>query len=169
MENFKVIDEFPGYSISKSGIVINNKSGRCLKHIKDKGGYSVIGLRKDNKAYYRCVSRMVALTFIPNPDNKPQVNHKNGDKDNNNDWNLEWSTSLENIHHAINIGLRKHPDQGGVKRVPIQVFLAGTNELIAEYPSIRGAARSLAIHKNNIHNVLNGLCKESFGLTFKLI
>lgn len=51
------------------------------------------------------IHRMVAIAFVPNPNNLPEVNHKDGNKLNNNDWNLEWSTKVHNIQHAKDLGL----------------------------------------------------------------
>ncbi len=69
--------------------------------------YLAVGMYKDGKFNSKSIHRLVAIHFVPNPDNKPEVNHKDGDKFNNNYWNLEWNTSLENVTHAIKNRLRK--------------------------------------------------------------
>lgn len=51
------------------------------------------------------INRLVAKAFIPNPYRRKEVNHKDGDKENNNDWNLEWTTHKQNMHHAIKNGI----------------------------------------------------------------
>lgn len=79
------------------------------RHIKSKpmktydsiGGYKFISLRKDGKYYQRYVHRLVAQTFIDNPENKPEVNHKDRNKHNNCVDNLEWVTSKENSQHLL--------------------------------------------------------------------
>ncbi len=68
-------------------------------------GYRITTLRRDNKKKDIRIHVLVANAFIPNPQNKPNVNHIDGDKGNNNACNLEWVTQKENIHHAIRIGL----------------------------------------------------------------
>lgn len=66
-----------------------------------------------NGRYRNCsIHRLVATAFIPNPDNLPQVNHKDTDKQNNYDWNLEWNSQKENINHAIKTGVMKVPGKG---------------------------------------------------------
>lgn len=70
------------------------------------GGYYFVQLSDiNNKKFRECVHRIVARTFIPNPNNKPQVNHIDGDKLNNRLENLEWVTQSENMQHAYDIGL----------------------------------------------------------------
>lgn len=75
----------------------------CVPTITDTSGYASVRLPDKN----HLVHRLVAEAFIPNPDDKPQVNHKDGNKRNNNVWNLEWVTHKENIEHAKESGLLK--------------------------------------------------------------
>lgn len=110
------------YSVSDLGQVYSMPkkwvSGKgCVREIKkpvkmsmsfDNSGYRVVGLRKgDNLKQYK-VHRLVAIAFIPNPLNKPCVNHIDGDKGNNKLENLEWVTVKENGTHAKNTGLYNH-------------------------------------------------------------
>jgi hypothetical protein len=105
MEIWKNIKEFEGvYMVSSFGNLKSfkkDKNGRVLKNTNKKGGYFSIVLQyKDNVRYCR-MHRLVAEAFIPNPCNKKQVNHIDGNKQNNNVLNLEWATPKENIQHAI--------------------------------------------------------------------
>ena len=95
-----------GYVISTS---YNGKEGdvRFLKHNHDADGYCIITLNHHGKKYTRKIHRLVAEAFIPNPNNLPEVNHKNGNKDRNGYWNLEWVDTAQNVHHAMKHNLRK--------------------------------------------------------------
>lgn len=85
------------YEITKEGYIINKLRGNILKPKHNNRGYCYV--RLGGKNYY--IHRLVAEKYIPNPENKPQVNHKDGNKDNNNVSNLEWSTAKENKIHAV--------------------------------------------------------------------
>lgn len=112
MENWKFIEGYENkYLISDKGRVkslIDNKGNkRELIRIprKAKNGYLYLNLWKGGKSKTKKIHRLVAEHFIDNPDNKLQVNHKDGNKLNNNVSNLEWCTAQENTMHAINMGL----------------------------------------------------------------
>lgn len=98
------IANFDGYLVNESGQVANAKRGNHLTPHLNENGYLYVTLRKDNKNRTVAVHRLVAETFIPNPDNKPFVNHIDADRTNPSKSNLEWCTQSENIKHAYKIG-----------------------------------------------------------------
>jgi len=118
MEKWKDIPSFAGYyeasdlgrirrkksqTIYKDGRVANF-SQTILKAGFNKKGYKRVYLSLASKKYTKSVHRLVAETFIPNPENKPTVNHINMDKLDNKVSNLEWMTNKENMRHAFDNG-----------------------------------------------------------------
>lgn len=89
------------YEITECGEVINKHTGRYVKPQKNGKGYYRVSI--GGKLVF--VHRLVAEKYIPNPENKSQVNHKDGDKTNNHVSNLEWVTNKENRNHALKNGL----------------------------------------------------------------
>ena len=92
--------------ISKDVEIKAIKYGKVLNFQKEKKGYLSVHLSKEGKSKTIKVHRLIATHFIPNPENKPEVNHKDGNKENNSIENLEWVTSKENCQHAVKNGLR---------------------------------------------------------------
>lgn len=84
-----------------------------LKTRLDKDGYVIVTIYLDGKRYDKKMHRLVAEAFIPNPKNKPEVNHKNGIKTKNSKRNLEWVTTFENLYHAWDTGLSSFDNREG--------------------------------------------------------
>ena len=96
------------YAISNLGRLKNEETGKILSQHEDKCGYLFHSYFDfDGKQHSGRINRLVALAFIPNPENKPTVNHIDGDKKNNVVTNLEWATLSEQQNHAYRLGLKK--------------------------------------------------------------
>lgn len=104
-EKWKIVEGFSKYLVSNKGRVKNVIRLKDLRFYSCKG-YEKIELVNDNDMKKKVfVHRLVAQAFIPNPNDKPQVNHKDGNKTNNKFYNLEWCTAKENTEHSIETGL----------------------------------------------------------------
>ena len=122
------------YSVSTEGEVRKDTTNYILSQSSQQD-YKFVGLLIDGQQKRMRVHRMVAMTFIDNPDNKPYVNHINGNRSDNNVENLEWVTPSENTRHAVETGLMN----SGRKRAVIQYSLNG--EQMATFESASEAAR----------------------------
>lgn len=110
-EIWKTIHDFPTYEISSFGQIRNSCTGKMLKPRLSEWGYEQVCLRLNGTNNWRYVHKLVASEFIPNPYNKPQVNHIDGDKLNNKVCNLEWCSVSENNKHAYETGLKVVSDK----------------------------------------------------------
>lgn len=129
-------------NIRKNGR-IDNRKGKFLKPFKDKDGYYRITVSKNGFRKSMFVHRLVALAFIPNPNNKLTINHKNGIKTDNRVENLEWATHREQKEHAIKNNLcnknLKALKEANKKR-SIKILYDGVT-----YNSIREASRKTGV------------------------
>lgn len=137
------------YTISDEGVVYSGKLDITLKPRKNSNGYLVVTL----DGQQLLIHRLVALHFIPNPYGYPQVNHKDGNKENNKVTNLEWCSAEQNIQHALQNNLKKgfiHPD---IKRKLLKQVLEGKTvlELSKDFPKT---------HPNTLNKMLRDQAKK---------
>lgn len=155
-EDLREIPGFTGYYINKVGEVFSTKhNNQLIKMIlkEDKDGYYEVGMYKKGKRYFRRVHRLVLETFSSNPNNLTQVNHKDGNKKNNNINNLEWCTCQDNIIHSFRI-LHRPPSITTNKKVTLTNKITG-NQL--KFFSIKECAKFLGISFEHLGRIINGL------------
>lgn len=170
VEEWKDIPNYYGYQISNYGRVksLGNKSnhkGAILLRQSNVTGYKCVNLYQNNKGTMVKVHRLVAQSFLLNPDNLPEVNHIDGDKTNNMVVNLEWCTSKENVNHARKIGLISPNKKGADDPRSIGVLQIDpmTEEVVGKFGSLREAERETGFARANISKVLNKEGRLSHG------
>lgn len=149
----KTIKGFSKYEVTKFGTVFSNKRNKWLKNIKMKNGYYYVSMVSDKKKSKMVrIHKIVAEAFLDNPENKPQINHIDANKFNNNLINLEYCTQLENYEHAVMLGLAK----GRIKVIQWK----DNFEIIGIWDSLSQASRITGINVGNIHNSLDKFKKD---------
>lgn len=173
-ENWKNINGYEGiYMISDLGRVAR------IKKSKGTSGYNILSPQKNESGLYvklrnlgddvsKKIHRLVAEAFIPNPENKPQINHKDGNRWNNRLENLEWVTQSENVEHSHNKLNREYSAYGENHLNSKSISQYNKNgELIDVYGSVNEAGRQLKIPFTNIAKCARGERKCAGGFVWK--
>ncbi len=146
----KSINDKKNRFIDKYGVVYD-ENGTRLKQTLESSGYLAMNIGGKHKY----VHRLVAEAFIPNPDNLPCVNHKDGDKSNNHVDNLEWCTQLENVRHAMSV-LGESPVRNCKKVI---VYEYATGDTVGEFNSVAEASRVLDLPIYSCYRAVEGKVK----------
>ena len=162
-DSYIVTDTGNVYSLPRK--IYNGKGyyeykGKKMKQVLNHKGYPCVYLSKNGKDKYMSVHRLVAMAFIPNPNNLPQVNHKNGNKIDNRVGNLEWCTNSENQLHAWNLGLQKVSGKAGRPKKKVLQIDQKTGNVVAEYNSISEAAKSVGV---KTASNIGACCRNGYG------
>lgn len=138
--------------------------GRILKQQRFPKGYLYVTFSMNGKTVNRSVHRLVAKTFIPNPDNLPEVNHRDNDRTDNNVDNLEWCTPEYNIEYREKYGTSAKKYTKVLNR-PVYAVNLKTSE-VSRFESQTEAARQLDCNQGNIHSVIKGNRNQANGYWF---
>lgn len=172
-EEWKKIAGYPNYSVSSIGRVRNDKTNKLLRPGRQSNGYLTVALCHDGKQRSHLVHRLVAVAFLPNERSKPQVNHKNGARDDSRLENLEWTTQSENTLHSCHTLGRKpsneHMDymrhlSNQAHKKPVICLETGI-----VYESVTHAAKEFGVVQQTISNALTGYRKSAVGFHWKYL
>lgn len=173
MEDMKDIEGYEGlYAITVDGQVWSYKSNRFLSLIDAKDGYLKVGLYKDGKQRTFQVHRLVGEAYIPNPENKPQINHLDENKRNNHVSNLAWATAKENSNYGTRnarcMESRKKTcsRSGYVSPIKKSVYCV---ELDQVFDSINKAAKELGLDDSHIVKCCKGKQKTHGGYHWQYV
>ena len=145
------IQDFPNYFVTEDGHVWSAWRNQYVSEVVMDKKYHKVVLSKNNKSYNFLVHRLVAQAFVPNPNSKPCVNHKDENPENNHYTNLEWVTHKENNNYG------SHSIKNGASHSkPVIKIDKNTGEKLQYYPSVREAAKDLNISATNI----SAVCKH---------
>lgn len=147
------IKDYGNLKISSYGFVISPQKG--INYGNDNGkGYKNVNITINGIHKRMYIHRLVAMLFIPNPENKPQVNHIDGNKWNNNVSNLEWCTRSENIQHAFNTGLFNNRQLIEVNSEPCEILIKESGKTVV-FPSMKVASVELGHNKSYFAHLYN--------------
>lgn len=153
------------YLISRVGKVKIVSTGKLMSIQTNESGYSHVNLWDGNKIEKAYIHRLVAIHYIPNPQNKPEVNHLDFDPRNNHYTNLEWATESENRLHSV----KYRGVFGSAKRKIPVMCISKEGLLINTYDCISDAERATNINQQNISKVISGERKYAGGYLWKTV
>ena len=156
------------YFVTEDGRIWSEKSQRFLKPQNHKRGYLTVTLRYNGSSHTELIHLMVAKCFIPNPDNKPMVNHRDGNKHNPKASNLEWVTQSENTRHAsenglLNIKPSYGKDNGNAKSIEAYK----SDGTVLEFDTVSDASKVVGVSRPAISRCLIGKNKTSGGYMWR--
>ena len=152
-------------SIDRIDYAGRHRKEHVMKYATDKNGYKRVYLTKCGKSKSMLVHQVVAQAFIPNPNNLPEVNHKDENKANNNVENLEWCTHQYNSNYGTRVS-RIIPKTIDKTRTPVDQYDLDDN-LIKEWYSMNEASRQLNIIQQNISKCCHGTRQTAGGFKWK--
>lgn len=170
-EIWKDIPNYEGkYQISNLGNIRHFGKTKLIKQQINKDDYSIVSLRNGKtKKTYR-VHRLVAKAFIPNPENKPQINHIDGNKRNNCVINLEWVNASENIRHAHKIGIYNQKQHSmAMNKYKKKVAKIKNGKIVELYESLSLASQLNNVSKQCIHNAIKNPNYTCVGFEWKYL
>lgn len=160
----KRIPGFSNYVATYDGKILFRDTMLPVNTRLDKDGYPRVTIKDDDgKELTRFVHRLVAITFIPNQNNKPQVNHIDGNKSNPHAENLEWVTNRENSLHAISNGLNIGYKNEDISKPIVQIQ---GDIIIHRYSSINDV-RHYGYNVSNVNKCLKGRSKTYKGYIWR--
>lgn len=164
----RLIENSKNYFVNTKGEVFNSKHLRLRTRIRP-DGYEQIGIWMEdtNKRKWFPVHRLVAVAFIPNPDNKPFVNHIDGNKSNNNVSNLEWVTPKENMFHSVNV-LRKGLGEGNGNSVITEEIAETICKLLEKGFTNWEISSTVNVTLGIISNIRNGTTWKEISSKYKI-
>ena len=168
-EVWKDISGYEGhYQVSDQGRVKSLKQGkeRILKPINDVNGYLRVNLWKNGDKKNYLIHRLVAMTFIPNPQNFTQINHIDEDKSNNNVNNLEWCTAKYNINYGTHNQRSADKRTNGKCSKPVIQFTKD-GKIVKEWKSTMDVERNLGYYHSNISACCNGIFNSAYNFVWK--
>lgn len=152
-EIWKPVSTLPGYSVSNFGKVKSDRYNKILSYYPDQNGYPQVSMSYKNKRVVRRVHLIVAKEFLPNPENLPMVNHKDGNNENPFASNLEWVSAKGNTQHAVKTGLKV-----AINKVDVEVYIHG--KLFGQFDSYVQAALALKIPTGCVPFIMKGGSKK---------
>ena len=162
-EIWKIIDNFPNYQISNFGRVMSlvKKDKPLIRtpHITGGGYYSIKLHRKvEGKKVIerRYIHRLVAEAFIPNPLNRTEINHIDGDKTNNHITNIEWITHSENMKHSYKLGLHSCLDMRGINHPRVKLSEEDVRDIRRRIDSGTKIGKEYGITRQQVNNIRRG-------------
>lgn len=162
MEIWKDIEGYEGlYQVSNKGRVMNVRNGKLKALYYGTGGYKRVMLWKNNESKNYSVHRLVAKAFIPNPDNLPQVNHKDECNTNNVVENLEWCTVDYNLSYGTRVQRIIDKQKNGKRSKKVYQYTI-SNELVCVYPSLAECGRN-GYDIADVSKVCHGVYKQYNG------